>query len=104
MIMAFTYHVCAIAQAEDGRTACFEDDVSLNNNTNSYLLFAGDDYYPVGGARDFIGIFESMEKAIEKHNPSIYRDQGWANIFSLKSLQIVKKFYHGEWYLPDDEI
>ena len=29
-----------------------------------YLLFSGEDYYPSGGAYDFIGSFESIEDAV----------------------------------------
>lgn len=29
-----------------------------------YYLFAGDNYYPMGGALDYIGTFPSKEKAV----------------------------------------
>lgn len=30
-----------------------------------FMLFAGDSYYPAGGWRDFIGVFPSVEAAVE---------------------------------------
>lgn len=63
-----------------------------------FLLFAGDDYYPEGGANDFKGAFESLDAAIEAHNPNEHKyDGGWANIFDLNTLKIVKTFNRGAW-------
>lgn len=62
----------------------------------AYLLFAGDDYYPEGGANDLIGRFDSVEEAVAAHDPKEYED-GWANILCLESLEIVKRYWrrHG---------
>ena len=69
------------------------------------LLFAGDDYYPEGGAYDFKGSFETVELALEAHNPKEHRyEGGWANIFDLKEEKIVKQFSRGHWYAGDAEI
>lgn len=64
-----------------------------------YLLFAGDDYYPRGGAEDLKGRFDSVERAIEAHDPTEHDyEGGWANILCQDSLKIVKTFSRGDWY------
>ena len=69
------------------------------------LLFAGNDYYPEGGAYDFKGSFETVELALQAHNPKEHRyEGGWANIFDLKEEKIVKQFSRGTWYEGDSEI
>ncbi len=63
-----------------------------------YLLFAGKDYYPNGGAEDFIGIYKTKKDALKAHDPNKYDyDGGWANIFDLKTERIIKKFDRGIW-------
>ena len=37
----------------------------MNEPIANYILFAGEDYYPVGGWRDFIGRYETKEEAID---------------------------------------
>lgn len=72
----------------------------------SYLLFAGDDYYPRGGAEDLQGQYNSIEEAISNHNPNEHNmDGGWANILNLDTLEIVKEFNHSEFwkeYIPNE--
>lgn len=69
----------------------------------AYLLFAGNDYYPEGGALDLQGRFDSIEAAIASHDPNKFGyDGGWANILCLDTLKIVKMFSRGDWnYSPD---
>ena len=63
-----------------------------------YLLFAGNDYYPLGGAEDFQGRFETIEAAIYGHDPAAFKENGgWANILCLETLRVVKKFSRGTW-------
>jgi hypothetical protein len=65
----------------------------------SYLLFAGNDYYPLGGAEDFKGSFETLERAVSAHNSTEYEyDGGWANILNTESLKIEKSFNRGQWF------
>jgi hypothetical protein len=64
----------------------------------AYLLFAGDDYYPNGGAEDLQGQFETLEDAINAHDHNKYRHYGgWANILNLDPLGIVMYFNRGKW-------
>lgn len=64
----------------------------------SYLLFAGDDHDPIGGADDLQGKFDTAQAAIAAHDPNKYKyDGGWANILCVDTLEIVMEFYHGKW-------
>jgi hypothetical protein len=68
----------------------------------AYLLFAGDDYYPSGGAEDLQGRFETVDAAIAGHDPTKYKyEGGWANVLCLDSLKMVKVFNRGTWSDPD---
>ena len=70
----------------------------------AYLLFAGNDYYPKGGANDLKGSFDTLDSAIAKHNPAEFRyDGGWANVLCTDSLKLVKKFSRGRWYDPEED-
>lgn len=42
---------------------------------STYFLFAGDDYYPLGGARDFIAASPTVDEA-----KAAYAGQNWAHI------------------------
>ena len=70
-----------------------------------FLLFAGNDYYPKGGALDLIGRYSDIEEAMAAHNPQAFTyDGGWANILDQSSMAIVKVFYGSEWrdYVKDE--
>lgn len=71
--------------------------------SKQFLLFAGDDYYPEGGAEDFIGSYDRLDDAIKAHDPNEYLVAGgWANVFDLEEEKIVKYFYRGVWYNEDE--
>lgn len=83
-----------------------------------YMLFAGSDYYPKGGSRDFLGDFESVEELnsflnkilpdFRKITGSTYEflDGGWAECFDTKnrkSLLISRDEIIGfNWQDPED--
>ncbi|MBY0438776.1 MAG: hypothetical protein K2W80_11330 [Burkholderiales bacterium] len=71
----------------------------------SYLLFAGEDYYPEGGAWDLQGRFDTIDAAIAGHDARFDYNGGWANVLCLNSLKIVKVFGpDGEaWRDPEPE-
>lgn len=70
----------------------------------AYLLFAGNDYYPKGGAEDFTGKFDTLEAASASHRPDEFSySGGWANVLCLESLKVVKRFWRGKWYDPDED-
>lgn len=70
----------------------------------AYLLFAGADYYPDGGARDLKGKFDTIDLAIEAHDPCEFDyEGGWANVLCLDSMRIVKSFWRGTWIESDED-
>lgn len=65
-----------------------------------YLLFAGNDYYPNGGAEDLVGLYENLDDALEAHNQTIYEyEGGWAHVYSLVEMRIIAEFKRGKWEL-----
>ena len=66
--------------------------------TKRFMLFAGDDYYPLGGTKDFKGAFDDIKEAIRVYNTTFLDfDDGWANIFDLETETTVKYCNRGEW-------
>jgi len=67
-----------------------------------YLLFAGDTYYPSGGAYDFVSSHDTIEEAMAVHDPSKYTySGGWANIFDTHIESIVMNYSYGSWSKTD---
>lgn len=63
-----------------------------------FLLFAGNDYYPRGGAYDLQGRYETLEAAMQGHDPDKYEyGGGWANILWLGDMTIMKCFESSKW-------
>ena len=63
-----------------------------------YLLFAGHDYYPSGGALDLKGEHKTLREALEAHNPNEFRyDGGWDNILNKETMETNRYFYKGNW-------
>ena len=68
-----------------------------------YLLFAGENYYPSGGASDFIAAFDSVDAA-KAHAEQEHRHD-WAHIASfdgqtLKEVaewQVLSRYSGGAW-------
>lgn len=60
-----------------------------------YLLFAGEDYYPEGGWRDFQSSHETIEEAKKAFSIFEYRDE-WGHIFDLITKEIVVTFWRGK--------
>lgn len=61
-----------------------------------YLLFAGEDYYPGGGANDLKGDFDTIEEAVNALHHKDYRDC-FAHVFDLTTKKIVKHHSRGDW-------
>lgn len=56
-----------------------------------YIIFAGDIYYPVGGAKDIIGFYENFEVALAIFNNIILLDQyEWVHILDIENQEIVR--------------
>ena len=63
-----------------------------------YLLFAGEGYYPSGGAQDLIGKFDTIQQCEDKMLEIKDNYYGtWGNILSLETLKIVASFEEGIW-------
>ena len=67
---------------------------------NRFLLFAGENYYPQGGAEDFICGYDTIEQAMDAYDKmplEEYEEKEWANILDIKTLKPVKFFFNGKW-------
>ena len=52
-----------------------------------YLLFAGDEYYPIGGWEDFLGAYSSLEEA----NDRLFGTPcDWWQIVDSETLEVVE--------------
>lgn len=49
------------------------------------LLFVGDDYYPGGPSEDFVGVFHSVNEAIERANQC---DGDWWELLDTNGLLV----------------
>jgi hypothetical protein len=62
-----------------------------------YYLFAGDDYYPSGGALDFIDKFATIHEAKLAHVGTLSAYGHWAHIAN-EDMRIVSEWMRGdEW-------
>lgn len=71
-----------------------------------FLLFAGERFYPAGGAKDCHGRFKTPEQAMQAHDPQKFshcKDQ-WAHVLCVRSLRVVRRFEQGEWSECDDGV
>jgi hypothetical protein len=66
-----------------------------------YLLFASDYYYPIGGAEDLVGSYDTIEEAIKALDFRKYDEANLANILDLNTLSIVKYGLRGVWSNED---
>ncbi len=62
-----------------------------------YFLFAGDDYYPVGGIYDLVGTYDSVEECMSRLTyPIIIFDDieideyDWYHIYDSQENKIIK--------------
>jgi hypothetical protein len=56
-----------------------------------YIIFGGDIYYPVGGAKDIIGFYEKFETALFKFNNIILANQhDWVHILDSENKEIIR--------------
>lgn len=54
-----------------------------------YLVFAGQAYYPSGGANDFILATDDLEEARHKRNENKEEGFDWSHIFDNETLEIL---------------
>ena len=59
-----------------------------------YLVFCGDDYYPIGGMNDFKGDYDTLKECeilLEKeYNDNVYE---WTQIWDSKDKKFIKNTY-----------
>jgi hypothetical protein len=72
-----------------------------------YLLFVFRDFYPKGGAEDFIGSCESLADLSQQDICEVFsqfagEDQLRANILDCETLKVVKHFSDGRWFTPEE--
>lgn len=66
-----------------------------------YLLFSGEDYYPLGGWSDFVRDFDTPEEAMGYRVPSS-RGSDWAHIVDTEDGDIIyERGSPGGWRRPD---
>lgn len=53
-----------------------------------FALFAGYNYYPAGGWRDFQGVYGTLEAAIEGFKNHELTDWDWGHVVDLHTLKI----------------
>jgi hypothetical protein len=73
---------------------------------NQFVLFAGDDYYPLGGMWDYVDSFDTLGEA-----KAIGENSSWAHIAELPNLLLVAEWHNGEyknrvrgWWIADKYI
>ena len=55
-----------------------------------YLVFAGSDYYPSGGWKDFKGSFDSIDEAKKFLNTKELRSYDWFEIVDTIKMEVVE--------------
>ena len=69
-----------------------------------YILFAGDRYYPEGGAYDLIDFFDSVQEAVNHFQTElgIQIDSPWANIYDLQKKEVTISFHEYDGWVDGD--
>lgn len=55
-----------------------------------YIVYAGVEYYPLGGANDIIGFYETFDLSLQKFR-EIESDYDWIHILDVEIKQIIKQ-------------
>lgn len=61
-----------------------------------YLLFSGSDYYPMGGAADLKGCYETLNEAVSHAHDA----DDWVHVLCLTSMQVVIRYKNNLWSDP----
>ncbi len=54
-----------------------------------YILFAGLDYYPQGGAEDFVLKYSDLSDTLKFGIEILGRNNDWAHVFDLDTMSII---------------
>jgi hypothetical protein len=63
-----------------------------------YLVFAGSDYYPSGGWKDFKGSFDSIDEAKKFLNTEELRSYDWWQIVDTTTQEVVERDANNRWF------
>lgn len=56
-----------------------------------FIIFAGEKYYPLGGAYDIISVHNNLNKALIAFDSAV-KEYEWAHIFDTVTSLLVKEF------------
>ena len=56
-----------------------------------FIIFAGEEYYPLGGAYDIISVHNNLNKALIAFDSAV-KEYEWAHIFDTNTSLLVKEF------------
>lgn len=65
-------------------------------NDKSYLIFAGDKYYPQGGGKDLVYYTNSYEESFDLLNQAAHQ-YDWAQLFDVQLKKIIKEINNPSW-------
>tara|TARA_Y100000389_G_scaffold171943_1_gene179957 strand:+ start:371 stop:553 length:183 start_codon:yes stop_codon:yes gene_type:complete len=57
-----------------------------------YIIYAGDKYYPKGGANDIVGYYDSYDLTLKKYR-QIVDNYDWIQILDIETKEILKHYY-----------
>ncbi len=57
-----------------------------------FLVFAGDAYYPSGGWKDFVGSYDSADRALGIAEGIARETFKWAHVFDTETQKILQEF------------
>lgn len=68
------------------------------DDSKKYGLFAGEKYYPTGGAEDFQRFGSSIDELKEFYNENLTQYCGWGDIVEMETMTIIcRKTSKTEW-------
>ena len=56
-----------------------------------FIIFAGEDYYPLGGSYDIISVHNNLNEAFIAYNKAVTK-YDWIHIFDTYTSLLVKEF------------
>lgn len=62
-----------------------------------YIVFAGSDYYPAGGWKDFKGAFNSIYEAKKFINAEEFQGNDWWEIVDVTKQEVVERNTDNRW-------
>jgi|TARA_B100000900_G_C20588892_1_gene720816 hypothetical protein len=60
-----------------------------------YIIYAGDEYYPRGGANDIVGYYDTYDLTLQKFQ-QIVHSYDWIQVLDIDTKEIVKYYYKND--------